>query len=124
MPTLNRNDIHRQVIAIPKWKEQQKIASFLKPSTNLYAIVGDKKFHTLSKPEAIVDVQELSDGLVTTKTTRGDEVMYDIFRPISSIIESAGKAGFTSTKQVEIVADYWSHVTSIPVCHLIVFHKN
>ncbi len=83
------------------------VSKFLKTNGSFYLIIGDKENGTKSHPTSKgfminVDVQELGEGIVATKTIYPDAVIYDIFRPLESIIKAAEESSFKLTKEVEM----------------------
>jgi SAM-dependent methyltransferase len=105
------------------------IANVIKPGGSLYLIFGDKEFHVFNNPpETEVDVQEIGEGIVATKTVRHkdgiDSTMYDIFRPVQLFIDSAKESGFGLLNHVELKAELKrrpSCFANKPICHLLVF---
>ena len=108
-----------------------RIANIIKPGGSFYFIFGDKGFHSLNNlPETEVDVQEIGDGVVATKTIRHrqgiDSTMYDIFRPVEFFINNAKESGFDIEKHVELMAaqnGYKSFWANKPICHLLVLKR-
>jgi trans-aconitate methyltransferase len=87
-----------------------RIAGLLKPQGNFYLIIGDKEYNTQSRVSSkgvprTVEVQELGDGVVATKTLFGEVVIHDIFRPLESVVKSAEKAGFELKKEIGLTND-------------------
>ena len=108
-----------------------RIANIIKPGGSFYLIFGDKEFHSFNNPpETEVDIQEIGDGVVATKTIRHrdgvDSVMYDIFRPVQLFISNAKESGFDLVKHVELIAvqdGYKSFWANKPICHLLVLKR-
>jgi SAM-dependent methyltransferase len=100
-----------------------KINTLLKHGSNLYLIIGDKEFNSLSKPGFEVDVQELDSDTIVTRAILANEVMYNIYRNVSIVIDSAQRAGLELTKQVDKIPDYWKQVSDEPMLHLLVFSR-
>lgn len=108
------------------------IANMVKPDGNFYLIFGDKDFHTFNNPpKTEVDVQEIGDGIVATKTIRhrdgDDSTMYDIFRPVEFFISNAKDAGFEVVKNVPLLVEQgsrWDFWANKPICHLLVLKRS
>lgn len=103
----------------------------IKSGGSFYLIFGDKDFHSTSDPpRTIVDIQDMGNGNIATKTIRDREgvisAMYDIFRPVDSFIKSAEVSGFTTIKKEDFLAkpdgnvQFWA---GRPICHLLVLKK-
>jgi 2-polyprenyl-3-methyl-5-hydroxy-6-metoxy-1,4-benzoquinol methylase len=103
----------------------QKIAGLLKDNGKFYLIFGDKDFHILNRPKAEVDVQPISDNIVSTKTIRPTGTMYDIFRSTNLYIDTAQKTGFKIFKQVGLISPQPKHsfYGEKPICHLLICKK-
>ncbi len=101
-----------------------RIAQLLKAGGNFYLMIGDKDFHAQDHYfksrnfMVTVDVQELGDGVIATKTIYPTAVIYDIFRPLESVIAAAKEAGFALTKQIGMTLSRES-----PSCHFLIFNN-
>ena len=108
------------------------IVNIIKPGGRFYLIFGDKDFHILNQPPEIgVDVQEIGEGVVATKTIRrrenSTETMYDIFRPTQMFVSSGREFGFDLVKHVELTPLQGRDTLSWagkPICHLIVLKRS
>lgn len=101
-----------------------RIANLTKPSGTFYLMIGDKDYHTqdhYSKSfdfNVTVDAQELGDGIVATKTIYPSAIIYDIFRPLQTIIDVGIQAGFELHKHVPM-----TKTEEPPSCHLLIFKR-
>ncbi len=108
-----------------------RIANMIKTGGSFYFIFGDKDFHSFNNPpETEVDVQEIGDGVIATKTIRHrdgvDSTMYDIFRPVEFFINSAKDSGFDMVKHVGLMVmqnGYKYFWANKPICHLFVLKR-
>jgi len=74
------------------------VSKAIKTEGMFYLICGNRDFYVLNRPGAQVDVQDLGNGAVATKTIRPIGPMYDIFRPLESIVLAAKNAGLILQK--------------------------
>jgi len=99
-----------------------QISKLVKTGGSFYLMIGDKDYHVedhFSESTNFivsVDVQELGNDVVATKTIYPTAVIYDIFRPLLSVIDSANKAGFELKKHIKM-----TNSEDPPSCHLLVF---
>jgi SAM-dependent methyltransferase len=87
----------------------RSVAKALKNGGSFYLIIGDKGFNTKSHANfkgfvVNVDVQELGDGIVATKTSYEEGIIYDIFRPQQAILDAATQSDFILQKSVDMVS--------------------
>lgn len=84
-----------------------RIAKITKSGGDFYLAIGDKDHNTKSHPNKQgfiinIDVQELGDGVVATKTIYEESILYDIFRPLQSVIDIGTQSGFELTKNIDM----------------------
>jgi SAM-dependent methyltransferase len=104
------------------------VSKMIKSGGTFYLIFGDKDFHMVNDPpKTEVDIQEMGDGIVATRTIRrrdgGESTMYDIFRPVEFFIDNAKMAGFNLLGHVELLAvrdKRNSPTLDKPICHLLI----
>ncbi len=109
-----------------------RVAKLIKPNGRFYLIFGDKDFHTFNNPpKTEVDIQEIGNEIVATKTIRhrdgDDSTMYDIFRPVEFFISNAKDAGFNIVKNVPLLVEQgsrWDFWANKPICHLLVLKRS
>ncbi len=101
-----------------------QIATLLRGAGSFYLMIGDKDFHSqdhYSKTHNFmvsVDVQELGNGVIATKTIYPTAVIYDIFRPLEAVLAASQKAGFELKKKIGMTLSRES-----PSCHFLIFNK-
>ncbi len=102
-----------------------KVSNLLKGKGRFYLIVGDMECFIQSIPGAEVDAQPLPGGGYATKTVRPNGVMFDIFRPLASYINSAESNGLKLVDQKGLVSTSEQHTSmgGKPICHLLVLEK-
>jgi len=108
------------------------VAKLIKSNGSFYLIFGDKDFHIFNNPpKTEVDIQEIENGIVATKTIRhrdGDEsTMYDLFRPVEFFISNAKDAGFDMVKNIPLMVEQgsrWDFWANKPICHLLVLKRS
>ncbi|MES2224108.1 MAG: class I SAM-dependent methyltransferase [Patescibacteria group bacterium] len=102
-----------------------KINSFLNLKGLFYLIIGDKSYNIGPRADLLsIDIMEIRDGVVTTKTVRESWTSYDIFRPLQNTISAAESAGFLLEEQKELperIPMDPSHPKTC--CHLLVLRK-
>jgi len=85
VPTLNRNDVHQQIVYVPSQEEQQKIASFLS--------TVDKKIAQLTKRKKVLVkykkgvMQQIFDQRIRFKDDNGNDFSEWVEGQISSVCE-------------------------------------
>lgn len=100
-----------------------RVAKILNPRGSFYLVIGNKEFNTKSHFNSNnfmvkIDVQELDNGVVATKTIYSNATIYDIFRPLEMTLDAAEKAGFELKEKVDMNSS-----DSRPVFHVLVFQK-
>ncbi len=102
-----------------------KVSSLLKGKGRFYLIVGDMECFIQPIPGAEVSAQPLPGGGYATKTVRPNGVMFDIFRPLASYINSAESNGLKLVNQKGLVSISEQHTSmgGKPICHLLVLEK-
>jgi SAM-dependent methyltransferase len=100
-----------------------KINELLKDTGIFYLIIGDKDYHTSPREEVIEFeiIQTLPRDAVETRTIYKEEngkqaPIYDIFRPVETVIESASDAGFSLMQHILVPPER-------PICHALKFQK-
>lgn len=101
-----------------------QVVKILKSGGSFYLIIGDKDYHVVdhysksTNSTVSVDVQELGNDIVATKTIYPTAIIYDIFRPLQSVVDVGKGAGLKLEKHIQMTSS-----KNPPNCHLLVFKK-
>lgn len=101
-----------------------KVFKMLKSGGSFYLMIGDLDYHMIdhySKSTNFmvsVDVQVLGNNVVATKTIYPTAIIYDIFRPLQSVIDTGKGAGLELKEHINMTSS-----DDPPSCHLLVFKK-
>ena len=81
----------------------KKVFNILKAGGLFFFIFGDMDYHKTSRFDSDIEVQNLENNEIATKTKRPNVLMYDIFRPVETYIKGAQEAGFSLEKHIKMV---------------------